>query len=115
MTTQHTGDEDALLSEDDNGEEDSPSTAEPAEHNEPEPAEDEEPATAAIQAPPETSSGMDRSLPAPTPFNIDAADLYSEWKHWVSAFEIYAIASDLGKKEDAIQRATMLHCLGPAV
>ena len=33
----------------------------------------------------------------------------------MSAFEIYAIASDLRKKEDAIQRATMLHCLGPAV
>ena len=33
----------------------------------------------------------------------------------MSAFEIYAIASDLRKKEDEIQRATMLHCLGPAV
>ena len=58
---------------------------------------------------------MERSLPAPTTFNINAIDLYSEWKHWVSAFEIYAIASDLKKKEDAAQRATMLHCLGPAV
>ena len=30
-------------------------------------------------------------------------------------FEIYVIASDLQKKDDAVQRATMLHCLGPAV
>ena len=58
---------------------------------------------------------MERSLPAPTAFNIDATDLYSEWKHWSSAFEIYSIASDLQKKDDAVQRATMLHCLGPEV
>ena len=32
----------------------------------------------------------------------------------MSAFEIYAIASVIRKKEDAIQRATMLHGLGPA-
>ena len=54
-------------------------------------------------------------MPAPIAFNIDATDLYSEWKHWSSAFEIYSIASDLQKKDDAVQRATMLHCLGPAV
>ena len=58
---------------------------------------------------------MEQSLPAPTPFNINLTDLYSEWKHWVSSFQIYAITSNLQKKEDAIQRATMLHCLGPAV
>ena len=58
---------------------------------------------------------MECSLPAPTAFNIDATNLYSEWKHWSSAFEIYSIASDLKEKEDAAQRATMLHCLGPAV
>ena len=58
---------------------------------------------------------MERSLPAPTAFNIDATDLYSEWKHWSSAFEIYSIASDQQKKDAAVQRATMLHCLGPAV
>ena len=58
---------------------------------------------------------MERSLPALTAFNIDATDLYIEWKHWSGAFEIYLIASDLQKKEDAVQRATMPHCLGPAV
>ena len=58
---------------------------------------------------------MERSLPAPKALNIDAADLYGEWKHWLSAFKIYVIALDLKKKNDAVQRATMLHCLGPAV
>ena len=58
---------------------------------------------------------IERSLPSPTAFNIDATDLYSEWKHWSSVFETYSIAFDLPKKEDAVQRATMLHCLGPAV
>ena len=46
---------------------------------------------------------MERSLPAPTTVNIDATDLYSEWKHCSSAFEIYSIASDLQKKDDAVQ------------
>ena len=58
---------------------------------------------------------MEQSLSAPTAFNIDATDMYSEWNHWVGAFGNYTIALDLKKKEDAVQRATMLHCLGPAV
>ena len=58
---------------------------------------------------------MKPSLPAPTPFNTDASDLYSEWKHPVSTFQIYSIASGLSKKEDDVQRATLLHCLSPAV
>ena len=64
----------------------------------------------------ETPHAMARSsLPTPTALNIDATDLYSEWKHWMTGFEIYAIASDLAKKNDAIQTATMLYCPGPAV
>ena len=54
-------------------------------------------------------------MPAPIPFNADASDLYSERKHWVSAFEIYSIASGLSTKVDEVQRATLLHCLGPVV
>ena len=47
---------------------------------------------------------MERSLPTtPITFNIDVTDLYNEWKQWSSVFEIYAIASDLSKKEDAVQ------------
>lgn len=46
--------------------------------------------------------------------NMDVSDLYSEWKQLVSAFGSYLIASGLSKKEDNIQRATLLHCLGPA-
>ena len=37
------------------------------------------------EAPPRS---IERSLPAPNHFNIDAADLYFEWKHWVNAFEL---------------------------
>ena len=58
---------------------------------------------------------MERSSPGTTPFNAEASDLYSEWKHWVSAFGIYSIASGLSKKEDDVRRARLLHCLGPAV
>lgn len=86
MTTQHIGDEEANKN----------------------PSSDEET--------PETAPIMERSLTltAPTPLNIDAADLYCEWKHWINAFDIYAIATELTTKDDSIQRATLLHCLGPA-
>ena len=51
---------------------------------------------------------MDRlSLPPPPLFNIEASDLYSEWTHWLSSFDIYAVASDLQKKSNAV--------LGPTV
>jgi len=107
MTTQHTGDEEEEIQRAESAQETGQNTeqsaddlnSEESEHDEPEPAE----------------GAMERSLPAPTPFNVDASDLYSEWKHWVSAFEIYSIASGLSKKEDDVQRATLLHCLGPAV
>ncbi|XP_068704489.1 uncharacterized protein [Montipora foliosa] len=111
MTTPHIGDEDGIVAAD---------PPNPAENpHQPEPAENPQPPDLAENLlqpePAEIPRVMERSLPEPTAFNIDAADLYSEWKHWVSAFEIYAIASDLRKKEDAIQRTTMLHCLGPTV
>jgi len=107
MTTQHTGDEEEEIQRAESAQETGQNTEQSADdlnseesvHDEPEPAE----------------GAMERSLPAPTPFNADASDLYSEWKHWVSAFEIYSIASGLSKKEDDVQRATLLHCLGPAV
>ena len=54
-------------------------------------------------------------LSLPPPFNIEASNLYSEWTHWLSSFEIYAVVLDLQKKSDATQRATMLHCPGPTV
>lgn len=58
---------------------------------------------------------MEQSFATATQFNIDAADLYCEWKHWLNMFEIYALATKLTKKDNPIQRATLLHCLGPAV
>ena len=54
-------------------------------------------------------------LAFPAPFNVDAADLYYEWKHWVIKFDLCALATELTKKDDPIQRATHLHCLSTAV
>ena len=111
MTTRHIGDEDELVSAvqgDDQIEQ--PEQAGQAKNTAPPyPADEAEPDEA---EPDEVPREMERSLPATTAFNIDATDLYGEWKHWSSKFEI---ASDPQKKEDAVQRATMLHCLGPAV
>ena len=45
-------------------------SADSADETEPEPAELNE-----------SSDEMERSLPAPTPFNAHASDLYTEWKH----------------------------------
>lgn len=54
-------------------------------------------------------------LSTPPPFNIDAADLYCEWQHWVSSFDIYSVASELAEKDNKVQSATFLHCLGSTV
>ena len=108
MTTLDTGDEDeeSLNTEDVDDVPEQPAETETSgdSADEPDPAE-----------PNESSDERERSLPAPTPFNTDASDLYTEWKHWMSAFEIYSIASGLAAKADNVQRATLLHCLGPAV
>ena len=53
-------------------------------------------------------------LPLPSRFNLEASDLFTEWQQWLNAFKIYATATELVKKSDEIQRATLLHCLGPA-
>ena len=114
MTTPYIGDEDELVTADQADDEpEQPEQAAQAENTDPpDPADEAEPDEV---EPDDVSRETERSLPAPIAFNIDADDLYSEWKHWSSAFEIYSIASDLQKKEDVVQRATMLHCLGPAV
>ena len=81
MTTQHTGDEEEEIHRAESAQETGQNPEQSAgnlnfkesEHDEPEPS--------------EVHVGeMERSLPAPTPFNADASNLYSEWKHWVSAF-----------------------------
>ena len=116
MTTQHISDKGELVTADQADDEiEQPKQAAQAKNTAPpDPADQAEPDEA---EPDEVPREMERSLPAPTAFNINATDLYSEWKHWSSAFEIYSIwpISDLQKKEDAFQRATMLYCLGPAV
>ena len=65
-----------------------------------------------VENPPRTEHSM---LASPAPFNVDAADLYYEWKHWVIKFDLCALATELTKKDDPIQRATHLHCLGTAI
>ena len=114
MTTPHLGDEDELVTADHADEEtEQPEQAAQAENTAPPDPADEAELDKVEQD--KVPREMERSLPAPTASNIDATALYSEWKHWSSAFEIYSIESDLQKKDDAVQRAMMLHCLGPAV
>ena len=117
MTTQHIGNEDELLS---NQRPDNDSPEEPAEPPEPAAEHPEQPELAKTQPenklpePAETPCTMGQSLlPAPTAFNVNATDLYSEWQHWQSAFEIYAIASDLAKKNDTIQKLQCCIALAP--
>ena len=113
MTTPHIGNDDELVTADHADDEtEQPEQAAQAENTAPpDPADEAEPDEV---EPDDVPREMERSLPAPTAFNIDATDLYSKWKRWSSTFEIYSIASDLQTKNDAIQRAMMLHCLGPA-
>lgn len=54
-------------------------------------------------------------LPVPQQFNVESADVYTEWKTWLESFTIYGIAVKLEKKSESVQLATMLHCLGPAI
>ena len=56
----------------------------------------------------------ERVLPPPSRFNSEASDLFTGWQQWLNAFKIYATATELVKKSDEIQRATLLHCFGPA-
>ena len=110
MTTLHTGDECGIETLSADNAEDVP--AQPALETSADSADETEPEPAELN---ESSDEMEHSLRAPTPFNADTSDLYTEWKHWMSAFKIYAIASGLVTKPDAVQWATLLHCLGPAV
>lgn len=108
MTTQHTGDKDTELQRAESSQETDQNPEQSADDLNSGESEQDEPKPAEIY-----DGEMERSLPAPTPFNTDASDLFSKWKHWVSAFEIYLIASSLSKKEDDTQRATLLHCTFP--
>ena len=110
MSTQHTGDEEEEIHSAERAQETGHNPEQSADDLNSDELEQDEPDPAEIH-----EDEMERSLPAPTPFNADASDLYSEWKHWVSAFDIYSIASGLSRKADDVQRATLLHCLGPAV
>lgn len=82
MTTLHTGDEVCEETPSADNAEDVP--AQPALETSADSADETEPEPAELN---ESSDEMERSLPAPTPFNADASDLYTEWKHWMSAFE----------------------------
>ena len=59
------------------------------------------------------TSMADSRLSPPAKFNSNAPDLFTEWRHWINAFKIYVIATELHEKSDEIQQATLLHCLGP--
>ena len=95
MSTQHTGDEEEEIQGAENAQERGHNPEQSADDLNSVESEQDEPEPAEIH-----EEEMERSLPAPTLFNADASDLYSEWKHWVSAFDIYLIASGLSRKED---------------
>ena len=83
MTTPHIGNEDGIVTADQADDEtEQPEQAAQANNTAPpDPAAEAEPDEA---EPDEVPREMERSLPAPTAFNIDAIDLYSEWEHWSS-------------------------------
>ncbi|UYV72128.1 hypothetical protein LAZ67_9001912, partial [Cordylochernes scorpioides] len=58
---------------------------------------------------------MASNLTSPLPLNLNATDLYSEYKHWMNSYLIYELASGVSTKKDDVKRATLLHCLGPQV
>ena len=86
-------------------------TRQTGDEDSPEPIEENE-GIDKVENPPRIEHSM---LASPAPFNVDAADLYYEWKHWVNTFDLCALATQLMKKDDPIQRATHLHCQGTAV
>ena len=86
-------------------------TRQTGDEDSPEPIEENE-GIDKVENPPRIEHSM---LASPAPFNVDAADLYYEWKHWVNTFDLCALATQLMKKDNPIQRATHLHCLGTAV
>ena len=52
-------------------------------------------------------------LTPPAPFDMSSARASSAWPKWKTAFEYYIVAA--GITDDAIKRATLLHCVGPDV
>ncbi|UYV84616.1 K02A2.6-like, partial [Cordylochernes scorpioides] len=66
-----------------------------------------------LESPKKTS--MAANLTPPLPMNINASNLFAEYKQWMESYAIFEIASGISKKSDEIKRATLLHCLGPNV
>ncbi|UYV68351.1 K02A2.6-like [Cordylochernes scorpioides] len=58
---------------------------------------------------------MAANLTPPLPMNMNACNLFAEYKQWMESYAIFEIASGISKKSDEIKRATLLHCLGPNV
>jgi hypothetical protein len=54
-------------------------------------------------------------LNPPETFNLNASDPASKWNLWLSAFEIYEVASGIDGKADKVGCATLLHCIGANV
>ncbi|UYV69971.1 K02A2.6-like, partial [Cordylochernes scorpioides] len=66
-------------------------------------------------APENLNPNMAANLTPPLPMNMNACNLFAEYKQWMESYAIFEIASGISKKSDEIKRATLLHCLGPNV
>ena len=61
---------------------------------------------------------MATALNYPTPIpsvNMESSNMKEEWQRWKESFSMFSIASELDKKDDKVQRATLLHLAGPSV
>lgn len=47
----------------------------------------------------------------PTSLSLEG-NLAENWRIWIQRFELFLVASGIGKKSDAVKRATFLHVAG---
>ena len=60
------------------------------------------------------ATALNYSAPIP-PVNMESSNMKAEWQRWKESFSMFSIASELDKKDDKAQRATLLHLAGPSV
>ena len=51
-------------------------------------------------------------LKAPEEFDLDSSNAKQEWNTWIEQYDLYACATELDSKDEKIQIATLLTCIG---